>query len=111
MHDAARRLAERHGWLPPLAWDDPDTDPEPPAVDRDLELVDDIAVALALQGDGPRLTPAERRICVRTLWARRYSDNLIAATIRCDAKTVGRIREELELPAFDLTELIEHRAA
>lgn len=111
MHDAARRLAERHGWLPPLAWDDPDIDPEPPAVDRDPDLVDDIAVVLALQGDGPRLTPAERRICVRTLWARKYSDTLIAATIRCDAKTVGRIREELDLPAFDQTELIQHRAA
>lgn len=111
MHDVARRLAHQHGWLPPLAWDDPDTDPEPPAVDRDPNLVDDIAVALALQGEGPRLTPAERRICVKTLWALKKSDNLIAATIRCDAKTVGRIREELGLPAFDQTELIQNRAA
>lgn len=29
MHDRARRLAVRRGWLPALAWDDIDTDPAP----------------------------------------------------------------------------------
>lgn len=31
--DAARRAAARRGWVGPLAWDDIDTDPEPPAVE------------------------------------------------------------------------------
>lgn len=110
-HDAARRIAKRHRWLPPLAWDDPDTDPEPPTVERDPIMIDEIAVAQALNGDGPRLTPAERRICVRTLWEQRKSDGLIAATIRCNVKTVEQIREELGLAAFDQTELVHNRAA
>ncbi|WP_243230070.1 hypothetical protein [Microbacterium sp. CIAB417] len=38
MHDAARRLAERHGWLPPLAWDDPDTDPDTSRRERRADI-------------------------------------------------------------------------
>jgi len=32
-----RSRARRLGWLPPMAWDDIDTDPEPPTVERDTD--------------------------------------------------------------------------
>lgn len=105
--------AARRRWLPPLAWDDIDNDPEPPVVDGDdpAALVDEVAIELALAGEGPRLTPAERRECVRRLHAERWSDGRIAEKIRCAPETVLRIRSELGLPAHDLAQLRARGAA
>ncbi|OIU88625.1 hypothetical protein [Microbacterium sp. AR7-10] len=107
----AVRFAQARRWLPDLAWDDPDTDVEPPAVEGSDDLVDEMAVDLALMGERPRLTPAERRECVRRLHRERWSDGRIAETIGCNPKTVERIRGELELAAFDHTELRAKGAA
>lgn len=104
------RYAKAHRWLPPLTWDDIDNDPEPPVPDE-FDGVDETAIELALVGDGVRLTPAERRECVRRLHARRWSDKRIAETIRCTDKTVFRIREELELPGWDTSQVVERGAA
>jgi hypothetical protein len=102
--------ARRRRWLPPLAWDDIDSDEEPPVPDEEDD-VDEIAVELAMRGDRPRLRPLERRECVRRLHAEKWSDGRIADTIGCATKTVERIRDELGLIAFDQTELISKGAA
>lgn len=104
------RYARERRWLPPLAWDDIDNDVEPPVADDDLG-VDDMAVELALLGEQVRLTPEERRECVRRLHAERWSDRRIAETIHCADRTVLRIRDELGLPAFDQNELRDRGAA
>lgn len=104
------RYARERRWLPPLAWDDIDNDVEPPVPDEDTGI-DEMAVELALAGEGVRLSPLERRECVRRLHAERWSDGRIAETIRCADKTVARIREELGLEAFDQTELRARGAA
>lgn len=103
--------AKQRRWLPPLAWDDIDNDVEPP-VAEDYEVgIDEMAVELAIAGERVRLTPAERRECVTRLHAARWSDGRIADTIHCAEKTVGRIRDELGLAAFDQTELRQRGAA
>ncbi|NLP82621.1 hypothetical protein HF576_02045 [Microbacterium sp. CFH 90308] len=103
-------FAKQRRWLPPLAWDDIDTDEEPPVPDEE-GAVDEVAIELAIAGEGVRLRPAERRECVRRLHAERWSDGRIAEAIRCTSKTVMRIREELGLGAFDQTELRARGAA
>lgn len=102
--------AEARRWLPPLAWDDIDNDVEPPVPDED-DGIDETAVLLAMQGEGVRLTPAERRECVLRLHGERWSDGRIAETIGCTDKTVFRIREELGLEAFDQNDLRGRGAA
>lgn len=100
----ARGMARRRGWVPPLAWDDIDTDDAPaaPVAVRWLELVDTVVVDRAVVGDDPgrSLTPAERREAVRALHVRRYSDALIAQSLGCSDKTVLRIRQDLRLEAW-----------
>lgn len=103
--------AKQRRWLPPLAWDDIDNDVEPPVADDEKVGVDEMAVELAIIGERVRLTPAERRECVTRLHAARWSDGRIAETIHCAEKTVGRIRDELGLTAFDQTELRQRGAA
>lgn len=103
-YTSALKFAAARRWLPPLAWDDIDTDPEPPALD-DETSIDEIAVDLALSGEHVRLTPAERRLAVGRAHERRWSDELTAETIGCAARTVFRIREELGLEAWPLEEL------
>lgn len=97
-------FAKARRWLPPLAWDDIDSDPEPPALD-DETAVDDIAVDLALSGEHVRLSPAERREAITRAHARKWSDRRTAHTIRCAVETVGRIRQELGLEAWPFEEL------
>lgn len=104
------KYAAARRWLPPLAWDDIDHDIEPPVADGSDGL-DEIAVELAISGERVRLTPEERRECVRRLHAERWSDRRIAETIGCSDKTVLRIREELNLAAFDQNDLRDRGAA
>ncbi len=73
---AARR------WLPPMAWDDIDTDIAPPVPDKDTD-VDEIALELALAGEHVRLTKRERAVAVARAHERRWSDERTAATIHC----------------------------
>lgn len=68
----ARRHAQRRGWLPPLAWDDIDLDPRPPARGRNTRShtdVDPILVERLVAGDMPLAslaTNAERHLVVAT---------------------------------------------
>lgn len=101
---AARR------WLAPLAWDDIDTDVEPPVPDA-IGGPDEVLVELAVSGESVRLTPAERRLAVGQLWAKRWSDALIANRLGIADRTVLRDRQELGLVAFDQNELTDRVAA
>ena len=110
-YSRALAFAKARRWLPALAWDDPDTDVEPPTIEDGDATVDEVAVDLALAGERPRLTPAERREYVRRAHALRWTINRTATTIGCDYNTVSRICVELALPTFDHTELVNRGAA
>lgn len=60
----SRTVARKHGWLPPLAWDDIDTDPEPPAADPD-NSVDHVVVMRLLEGRNIPSSRAEREEAIR----------------------------------------------
>jgi len=92
-HAAARR------WLPPMAWDDIDTDIEPPLADVDPDYTDDVLIGIAMTGEAVRLTRAERLIALTRLHARHLTDGVIAELLHVDARTVLRDRQELGLPA------------
>ncbi|MBC6496081.1 helix-turn-helix domain-containing protein [Microbacterium sp. 4-7] len=109
-YSRSKNFAKARRWLPALAWDDIDTDVEPPVPDE-IDSIDETAVVLAMQGEPVRLTPLERRECVLRLHRERWSDGRIAETIGCASKTVERIREELGLGAFEQSELRARGAA
>ncbi|WP_236832573.1 helix-turn-helix domain containing protein [Blastococcus sp. KM273128] len=98
--DSARAFAAERGWLPPLAWDDVDTDSDPRDVkhaqpDDDL---DEIAIERALAGDGVRLehlTPAEQDEVVRRLTERGKSIRDIAQQLATTKRTVSRRRASI----------------
>jgi hypothetical protein len=96
--DAAQAHAARQGWLAPLAWDDIDTDPTPPApTPRPLQRndIDEIAVERALAGDNisyDDLTPVEQQEVIRQLSARGTSIRGIAAQLGTTKRTVSRRR-------------------
>jgi hypothetical protein len=99
--DAAQAHAAAQGWLPPLAWDDIDTDSTPPAptaqpLQRDD--IDEIAVERALAGDNityDALTPAEQQEVIRRLHARGTSIRDTAALLATTKRTVSRRRASL----------------
>ncbi len=96
--DAARAHAAEHGWLPPLAWDDIDLDPKPPALSatpRRLHDMDEIAVERAVAGDNisyDDLTAGEQQEVVRRLTDRGNSIRDIAALLRTTKRTISRRR-------------------
>ncbi|WP_345750084.1 hypothetical protein [Microbacterium rhizophilus] len=93
-----RRRADALGWLPPLAWDDIDTDPEPPAAEDATELgadIDVIAIDLAVEGARVELTTVERHVAVAELTARGRSANEIALLLGVTSKTIERDRAAL----------------
>lgn len=101
--DAARVCARGHGWLPPLGWDNIDTDPDPDpstpdrmAAPADPDDLDEIAIERAVAGDGIRLedlTPAEQEEVVRRLTQRGKSIREIADQLATTKRTVSRRRE------------------
>jgi Homeodomain-like domain len=99
--DAAQAHATAQGWLPPLAWDDIDTDPTPSELTSGLPRwndIDEIAVELALAGDHiayDDLTPVEQQEVVRRLSARGASIRDIAAQLGTTKRTVSRRRASL----------------
>jgi len=97
--DGARAHAAAHGWLPPLAWDDIDTDPAPPATaPAPPDDIDAIAIERALAGDGIRyddLTYAEQQEVIEHLTARGDSIRDIAAQLFTSKRTVSRHRASL----------------
>ena len=102
--DATRTWARTQGWLPPLAWEDIDTDPDPDPRDRhnrhrgdtDPDYLDEIAIELAVAGEGirlDRLTLAEQDEVVRRLTDRGSSIPDIAAQLATTTRTVSRRRK------------------
>ena len=96
-----RAFAAERGWLPPLAWDDIDTDPEPQhharRVEKDDDL-DEIAIERALAGDGVRLehlTSAEQEEVVRRLTERGKSIHDIAQQLATTKRTISRRRASI----------------
>jgi|GEM_PF-493719 len=93
------RYAKARRWLPPLAWDDIETDEEPPAIEVDGEQVDEVAVDLACAGEQVRLSVSERRAAVSRLTEAGFADGVIAERLRLNVRSVLRIRQELGLAA------------
>jgi lambda repressor-like predicted transcriptional regulator len=98
--ERARSQARQHGWLPPRAWDDIDTDPggdEPDLDDTDRPaadeaVLDEIAVERAMHGDQVRLTRAERDEAIARLTARGVSACRIAELLGTSSRAVTRRR-------------------
>lgn len=81
----AKTVARKHGWVPPLAWDDIDWDDRPPqvhGVNRQL------------------MTVRERATRVVELHRLRLSDHHIAVSLGIADRTVLRIRQRLGLPGW-----------
>lgn len=109
---AARSDAQKHGWAPPLAWDDIDIDtdrrplvpiPAPSsgvaeaALTDDPSDIDEVAVDRAVNGPGidyEQLSPAERDEALRRLTARGLSLREIAEQLHTTARTISRWRED-----------------
>lgn len=94
-----RNLARARRYVPPLAWDDIDNDPEPPLPEPIDGYIDEIAIALAISGEHVRLTTAERQSLVARLVPIGRSDPYIAALAGVASKTIERDREHLGLPS------------
>src|SRR5918997_3254042 len=96
--DAAQAHAAAQGWLPPLAWDDIDSDPTPPVAIAGASQrsdMDEIAVERALAGDHityDDLTTVEQQEVIRRLTARGSSIRDVAAQLGTTKRTVSRRR-------------------
>lgn len=96
---ASINRATAGGWVPPLAWDDIDTDAAPPTTE-DVEIdVDEVAIELAIAGEQVKLTRTERLLALRTLHSHGHFDGELAARLGVDIKTIERDRKHLGLPA------------
>lgn len=90
-----RMLAQRKGWLPPLAWDNIDDPNEHPVISAADEFVsvDMVAVQRRIAGDRSiTLRLAERTAAYRLLYDRGLLDADIARAAGCDSETIGRWR-------------------
>jgi DNA-binding CsgD family transcriptional regulator len=109
----AKRAARERGWLPPMAWDDIDTDVAPPTMSAKAaralarENLDEINIELAMTGANVFLTPDEREEAVARLNAAGLNDHAIADRLHVDARTALRIRHErLGLPANAVNQFV-----
>jgi transcriptional regulator with XRE-family HTH domain len=93
---AARARAHKRGWLPPLAWDDIDTDGELASATPRGDDVDDLDVEIVIErlSDGRQvnLNNAERDEVIRRLTQRGHSLEQIAAALGVCTRTVSRRR-------------------
>lgn len=89
----ARNHAVKHGWAPPLAWDDIDQDPAASTVDA-TDDVDELAIDLVLEGHDLDLTRLERQAVVRRLTGHGHSAATIAARLGITTRTVTRDRND-----------------
>lgn len=89
---AVRKRARKRGYLPPLAWDDIDTDDEAPSVEADNQLVDELAVTLALAGEIVQLRRQEIDEVIRRGTQADLSAAQIAARVPRTSRTIERAR-------------------
>lgn len=95
----SRATAARNGWVPPLAWDDIDTDPAPaPDSDTSPEL-DRVVLDRVLTGTTVNVPIHDRPPIVRELASRGMSDGEIARRLGVWTETVLRIRHRHGIPA------------
>lgn len=102
IYKRARTHAANRGWPSPLAWDDDRID-DPlaiPDTDGIKELADADLIDAALNGEKPKLTPAQRREVITILNERRWPAWRIGEHIGCATDTVHRIRNQLDLPVY-----------
>ena len=99
LRDRTIRRAQRMGWAPPMAWDDIDNDDAPEAVEADPDLVDEVAVELALQGHRVRLSAAERRVVIAKGTELGMSAKELAERVQLCSRTVHRRRQPKEAAA------------
>lgn len=99
----ARNHAARHGWLPPLAWDD-DTIDSPaavpcliPAVAGSDKAVDELTVQRFMAGWTEPIPAAVRDELIRRLTMSGYSVAATAAVVRLAPASVGKGRARLGL--------------
>jgi hypothetical protein len=83
------RHAKRMKWVPPLAWDDIDTD-ERPAVVESEDIVDEFAIESALMGHEVKLTSAERRVAALRLLGQGKSTGQVAEIIKTNPRVIER---------------------
>ncbi|MDR6861950.1 helix-turn-helix domain-containing protein [Phycicoccus sp. 3266] len=86
--------ARNRGWLPPAAWDDPDTDPQPGEQGTD-DVVDEVVVERAMNGDPVTLTDTERAVALERLAAAGHSDREIGRRLHVCDQTILRWRTRL----------------
>lgn len=90
------RHAARQGWMPPLAWDDIDTDAHPVTiVTIHRREVDPVAITLATQGLDAILTDAERRIVAEALIRDGRPDAHICRVTGYSDRQILRIRNKI----------------
>jgi lambda repressor-like predicted transcriptional regulator len=94
--ERARNLAHQNGWPAPLAWDDIDTDPEPPHTADAHADIDDFDIEVAIErvtaGEPVQLTPQERNEVIHRLTHRGHSLEQIAGYLGICSRTVSRTR-------------------
>lgn len=95
VYTGALDYAQRHGWLPAMAWDDIDNDDEPAATDGDI-IVDEVAVDLALTGERVRMTREERHLAIHRARALGYSLEETAQLLGVTSRTVLRVQHMSE---------------
>lgn len=91
-----RGHALRHGWAPPLCWEDEALD-DPKARPRmghrrTADPLDEIAIERAMAGDDVHLTPRERAEAARRLTGRGLSAAEVADRLRTTKRSVVRYR-------------------
>lgn len=104
----ATRRAARLGWVPPMAWDDIDTDPTPPVRDDTAapsDEPDEVAIAAAVDGHRPHLTTAERHAALKVLHARGHWDKTLADLLSVSTRTIERDRGLLGLESNYITQM------
>lgn len=98
-HVAAGERARKRGWLPPVAWDDPDDPAETGgmAVDAGVDdVVDEISVERAVLGrPALPMRPVDRREAVRRLSSDGWSLTRMADLLHVVPNTILRDREAL----------------
>lgn len=99
VRDRTIRRARQMGWAPQMGWDDIDADEAPVAVEVDPELVDEVAVELALQWHWVQLTDVERQVVIaRGTELGMSAEELAECVGRC-SRTVQRLRQPREVAA------------
>jgi hypothetical protein len=93
------RRAQNEGWLPALAWDDIDLDDAPADASSEPELVDEVAVELALRGELVHLTKTERQLVIDRASDVGIFDSAIAPVLGITTRHIVRLRTHDEAAA------------